>query len=243
MNAGAAKGREEMAVPATTTNATTNATPGSPPASAIAAVATAAAAATDNDDNNNKKDNGVELGALCRHVHDLHRMLNASADCLADTEANTAVARVECAWTLELAKQRAGEGICQVEEELRRTRIEAKRFRAGWTRLHRAGWTRLRAAVGGRGRKRRAKGASASLSAAAVAKADNAPPPSRFGGRVGSPLLPLPPPPNAAVDRCHRRGPAARLSSGREVTAIQQRTPEPNPRDRGGTTAIALGGG
>jgi hypothetical protein len=57
----------------------------------------------------------------------------------------------------------AEERICQVKEELRRTRIEAERFRAGWTRLP---------AVGGRGRKRRAKGASASLLAAAAAKAE-----------------------------------------------------------------------
>jgi hypothetical protein len=54
------------------------------------------------------------------------------------------------------------EWICQVKEELRRTRIKAERFRAGWTRLP---------AVGGRRRKRRAKGAFALLLAAAAAKA------------------------------------------------------------------------
>ncbi len=48
----------------------------------------------------------------------------------------------------------AGERICQVKEELRRTRIKAKRFRVGWMRLP---------VVGGRGRKRRAKGMSALL--------------------------------------------------------------------------------
>jgi hypothetical protein len=53
--------------------------------------------------------------------------------------------------------------ICQVKEEPRRTRIEAERFRAGWTRLP---------AVDGRGRKRRAKGALASSSVAAAAKAE-----------------------------------------------------------------------
>ena len=50
---------------------------------------------------------------------------------------------------MELGKRRAGERICQVGEELRRTRIKAKRFRVGWTRL--------RMPVGGRGRKRRAE--------------------------------------------------------------------------------------
>ena len=52
MNAGAAKGREEMVVPASMTNATTNAMPGSPPASAVAATATA-----DNDKDNDDEDN------------------------------------------------------------------------------------------------------------------------------------------------------------------------------------------
>ena len=66
-----------MAVPATTTNATTNATPGSPPDS------TAAAPNNDND--------GVDLDALRCCICDLHRMLDASADCLADTKADTAV--------------------------------------------------------------------------------------------------------------------------------------------------------
>ena len=89
---------------------------------------------------------------------------------------------------MELAKRSARKRIHQVKEELRRTRIVAKRFRLGWTRL--------RAAVGRRGRKRRAKGASTLLLAVAAAKADNAPsPPARFGERVGGPLLPLPPPP------------------------------------------------
>ena len=117
-------------------------------------------------------------------------MLDASADCLANAKANAAVARVECVRTLELAKWRAGEGIRQVREELRRMRIKAKRFRVGWTRL--------RVAVGGRGRKRRAEGASASSSVAAAAEANNVPPPlppSRFWGRVGGLLLPLPSPP------------------------------------------------
>ncbi len=44
------------------------------------------------------------------------------------------------------------ERICQVKEEPRRTRIEAKRDREGWTRMP---------LVSIRGRKRRAKGASA----------------------------------------------------------------------------------
>ena len=43
---------------------------------------------------------------------------------------------------MELAKWRAGEGIRQVREELRRMRIKAKRFRVRWTTL--------RLAVGGR---------------------------------------------------------------------------------------------
>jgi hypothetical protein len=90
VNAGAAKGREEMAVPAMTRNMATNATPGSPPASAIAA-----AANNDNNDNNDNDDNddndgnGVNLDALCRRVRDLRRMLNASANCLAHTEGSS----------------------------------------------------------------------------------------------------------------------------------------------------------
>jgi hypothetical protein len=148
VNAGTAKGQEGMAVPATRTNATTNATPGSPPASAVAA---AAADDDDNDNDNDDNDNdiGINLDMLRRRVHDLPRMLDASADCLANAEADAAIARVECARTSELAEQRAGERIHQVEEELRRTRIEAEMFRVRWTRLH--------AAVGGRGRKRRAE--------------------------------------------------------------------------------------
>ena len=62
--------------------------------------------------------------------------LDGSADCLANTKADAAVARVECTGTLELAKRRAGERICQVKEKLRRTRIKAERLRAGWTRLY-----------------------------------------------------------------------------------------------------------
>ena len=153
-----------MAVLATTTNATTNVMPGSPPASEAAA----AAAADDGNsaDNNDNDDNdGVNLDALHHRLHDLRRMLDASPDRLTDAKADAAVACVECVLTSELAERRAGERIYQVKEELRRTRIEAKRFRAGWTRLP---------AVGGRGRKRRAKGASASLSVAAAAAAAKA---------------------------------------------------------------------
>ena len=170
-----------MAVLATTMNATTNATPGSPLASAVAA---AAAANNDNDDNDNDdvEDNNVDLDTLRCRVRNLRRMLDASADCLADAKANAAIARVECERTSELAKRRAGERIRQVEEELRRTRIEAKRFRAGWTRLC--------ATVGGRERKRRAEGAEAlSLAAAAVAaEADDSPP--RRGSASPPPALP-----------------------------------------------------
>ena len=57
----------------------------------------------------------------------------------------------------------AGEQICQVKEDLRRMRIEAERFRAGWTRLP---------ASSGRGRKRRAKGVLALLLGAVVTKAE-----------------------------------------------------------------------
>jgi hypothetical protein len=83
-----------MAVPATGTNARTNATLGSPPASAIAA----AAATTANADNinNDEDNNGVNLDARHRHFCNLRCILNASADRLADAEANTAVAHVEC---------------------------------------------------------------------------------------------------------------------------------------------------
>ena len=84
-------------------------------------------------------------------MRNLHRMLDASADRLTDSKANATVARFECVRKLELAKRREGERIRQVEEKLRRMRIKAKRFRAGWTRLH--------PVVGGRGEKRRAKGA------------------------------------------------------------------------------------
>ena len=148
VNVGAAKGQEEMAVPATTTNVATNATPGTPPASAVAA-ATADNAAAD-EDSNDDNDNGVDLDALCHRVRDLRRMLDASANRLADIKADTAIARFKCSWTLELAERRARERICQVKEKLRRLRIKAKRFRVGWTRLH--------AAVSGWGRKRRAGG-------------------------------------------------------------------------------------
>ena len=87
MNTGAAKGREEMAVPATTTNTTKNATPGSPPASA------AAADAANNDDNDKDDDNGINLDALRRRVRDLRCMLGTSADCLTNAKADAAVAR------------------------------------------------------------------------------------------------------------------------------------------------------
>ena len=70
------------------------------------------------------------------------RTSNTSTNRLADAVADAAVAPVECAWTSELAKQSAQVQICQDKGKLRRTRIEAERFRAGWTRL--------RAAVGGR---------------------------------------------------------------------------------------------
>ncbi len=192
MNAGVAKGQEEMAVSATTMNTTTNATPGNPPASAVAAAAAAAAAANnnddnDNDDNNDNDNDGIDLDALCRRVRNLRCMLDASANRLANAEADAAVACVECARTLELAERRAGERICQVEEELRKTRIKAKRFRAGWTRL--------RTAVGGRGRKRRAEGASALSAALAAAKADDAPPPVAFWGADQGSASPPPAPP------------------------------------------------
>jgi hypothetical protein len=62
-------------------------------------------------------------------------MLDGSANRLVDAKADAAVARIECAGTSELVERRAGERICQVKEELRRTRIETERFRAGWTRL------------------------------------------------------------------------------------------------------------
>ena len=75
-----------MAVPAMTTNATTNATPGSPPASAVAVVAAAAAANDNNDENDDDDDDGVDLDALRRRVHDLRRMLDASANRLAHAE-------------------------------------------------------------------------------------------------------------------------------------------------------------
>ena len=86
MNAGAAKGQEEMAVPAMTTNATTNATPGSPSASAVAVVAAAAAT---NDDNDDDDDDGVDLDALRRRIRDLRRMLDASANRLAHAEGSS----------------------------------------------------------------------------------------------------------------------------------------------------------
>ncbi len=62
-----------------TTDATTNATPGFPPASAVAVVAAAAAANDNNDENDDDDDDGINLDALCRRVHDLRRMLDASA--------------------------------------------------------------------------------------------------------------------------------------------------------------------
>jgi hypothetical protein len=131
VNAGAAKGQEEMAVPAMTTNATRNATPGSPPASA------AANNATNNDDNDEDDNNGINLDALRRRVRDLRHMLNGSLGLPHQRRGrHRRCACIECARTSELAKRSAGKWIRQVKEELRRTRIEAKRFRAGWTRLH-----------------------------------------------------------------------------------------------------------
>ncbi len=99
VNAGAAKGQEEMAVPAMTTNVRTNATPGSPPASTVAAAAAAANDDNDNnedndnnDDNNDNDDNdndGVNLDALRRRVRNLRRMLDASANRLAHAEGSS----------------------------------------------------------------------------------------------------------------------------------------------------------
>ena len=173
-----------MAVLAMPTNTTTNATPGSPPASAAANNA-----ANDNDNNDNDDDNGIDLDALCRHVCNLRCMLDTSADCLADAKANAAIACIECVRTSELTQRRVGEWIRQVEEELRRTRIKAWRFRAGWTRLC--------PAVGGRGRKRRAEGALASalLLAAAAAKANPPSPYCVLGGGSGVCFSPSRPPP------------------------------------------------
>ena len=57
----------------------------------------------------------------------------------------------------------AGEQICQVKEELKRMRIKVERFRAGWMRVP---------AISKRGRKRRAKGALALLSAVVATKAE-----------------------------------------------------------------------
>ncbi len=78
MYAGAAKGREEMAVPAMTTNATTNATLGCPLASTVAIAAAAAAA---NDDNDNDDNDGIDL--------DLRRMIDVSANRLAHAEGSS----------------------------------------------------------------------------------------------------------------------------------------------------------
>ena len=86
VNAGAAKGREEMAVLMTMMNATTNAMPGSPPASASAS---AAAATNNNDNNDNNNDNGFNLDALRRRVRALRRMLDASANRLAHAEGSS----------------------------------------------------------------------------------------------------------------------------------------------------------
>ena len=172
-----------MSVPATT-NATMNATPGIP---------TAAAAADDDDD--------VDVDALRRRVRDLRRMLDTNADRLADAEADAAVARVESARRSELAERTAGERVRLVEEELRRTRIEAERYRSGWTRLSSAqGGRKRRAAV--------ASSAAETEEAGPDVRAADAPP-SRFGG--GGPLR-FPPP----VDVDRRGRPAA--GSSREVT-------------------------
>ncbi len=87
VNAGAAKGQEEMAVPAMMMNATTNVTRGSPPASAVPAAAAAANAA--NDDNDNNDNDGINLDALRRRVRDLRRMLDTSANRLAHAEGSS----------------------------------------------------------------------------------------------------------------------------------------------------------
>ena len=88
-----------------------------------------------------------------------------------------------------------------------------------------------------------ADGAFLSSAAAPAAKANDAPPPLVFRSAVWVSPSSDSSPPYLAVDYCCCRGPAAGSSSGRELTAIWRRTPEPNPRARGGTTAIALGGG
>ena len=56
---------------------------------AVAVVAAAAAANDNNDENDDDDDDGVDLDALRRRVHDLRRMLDASANRLAHAEGSS----------------------------------------------------------------------------------------------------------------------------------------------------------
>ncbi len=87
-------------------------------------------------------------------MQDLRRELESTDDRLLKVEADASASRIESARRNDLIKRWATERVWLVKEELRRTRLEAERYRSGWMRLSGGGG-------GGRrgGRKRRADAA------------------------------------------------------------------------------------
>jgi hypothetical protein len=93
----------------------------------------------------------------CMHqVRDLRRELESADDRLLEVEADASASRIESARPNDLIERRAAERVRLVEEELRRTRLEAERYRYGWMRLSGGG------GGGGRGRKKRRADAAGS---------------------------------------------------------------------------------
>jgi hypothetical protein len=87
-------------------------------------------------------------------VRDLRRELESTDDRLLEVEADASASRIESARRNDLIERRAAERVRLVEEELRRTQLEAERYSSGWMRLSGGG------GGGGRGgRKRRADAA------------------------------------------------------------------------------------
>jgi hypothetical protein len=87
-------------------------------------------------------------------VRDLRRELESTDDRLLEVEADASASRIESARCNDLIERRSADRVRLVEEELRRTRIEAERYRSGWMRLSGGGGSDGRG-----GRKRRADAA------------------------------------------------------------------------------------
>ncbi|KAL3823889.1 hypothetical protein ACHAXA_005471 [Cyclostephanos tholiformis] len=81
----------------------------------------------------------VDVDALRRQVEELRRKLESSEDRLLELEADACASRIESSRRAELVKRAASERVRLVEEELRRTRHEAERYRSGWMRLSNGG--------------------------------------------------------------------------------------------------------